>query len=290
MIIQFDNLVDDFFGEARERLGDDYLEVLDKCGIPSDTSSFSKLPATKLNLLCNELFVTFDSIASGRVDFVTMENHLKGGSKLPSKYISSVPYSSRFTSVYMLNYLRSILGNEPVKFLCQHFQLKEDQFTDISEKNNLLLPHDICSYVRTYFGEDVVKSMGESSFELFSKTKAARELASQKSVKEFFDKFITEVMPVHVEKNYDWKIDQSGANHIQISGRPLGDVSEALSFRRNGVEALETLRAGFIQALPRLMGINDAEVEKIRSISGGDSVDTYLISYGKGGREVRFIH
>ncbi len=94
---------DKFFGEARERLGDDYLAALERAGIPHGTTAFSKLPVSQLNTLCNELFVTFDSIATGNVDFSTLQNHLGGGSKIPAKYLRDVPFSSRFTSIYMLN-------------------------------------------------------------------------------------------------------------------------------------------------------------------------------------------
>jgi hypothetical protein len=190
----------------------------------------------------------------------------------------------------MLNYLRSILGAEAVTYMCQHFQLKEDQFTSISEKNNLLLPHDICSYVRTYFGEDVVRAMGESSFDLFKNSATARDLSSQKTIKEFFEKFIFEVMPVHVERNYIWNIDRTGPNFIQISGQPHGEVVTSLNFKHNGIEALESLREGFIRALPRLIGIQNAQVERIRSISGGDPFDTYLIHYGRQEEKIPAYH
>jgi hypothetical protein len=286
----FNKSVDNFFGEAKERLGEGYLAALERAGIPSDTSSFSKLPASQLNVLFNELFITFDAIASGNVDFASLEDHLSGGSKLPAKYLINVPYSSRFTSIYMLNYLRSILGAEAVTYMCQHFQLKEDQFTSISEKNNLLLPHDICSYVRTYFGEDVVRAMGESSFDLFKNSATARDLSSQKTIKEFFEKFIFEVMPVHVERNYIWNIDRTGPNFIQISGQPHGEVVTSLNFKHNGIEALESLREGFIRALPRLIGIQNAQVERIRSISGGDPFDTYLIHYGRQEEKIPAYH
>lgn len=286
---QFEKIIDDFFGEAAERLGDDYRGVLEKCGI-STAASFSNLPVSQMNALCNELYITLDSIAAGRVDLLAIQDHLTGGSALPPKYVRSVPFSSRFTSIYMLNYLRSTQGRDPVKSMCQHFQVKDDHFTDHSEKNNLLLPHDICSYVRTYFGEDVVEAMGESSFDIFRMTEAASDLVKQKTIHQFFEKFIFDIMPVYVERNFVWNIDSTGPNSIQISGQPRGDVVAGLNFKHQGVEALEGLRLGFIRALPKLIGIQDAKVEKIRCISSGDAFDTYLIHYGRPAKISSLFH
>lgn len=290
MSIHIDRAIDSFFGEARERLGEDYLAALDRAGIPVGTTAFSKLSATRLNKLCNELFVTLDAVVSENVDIPVIGNHLAGGSSIPSKYLKDVPFSSRFTTIYMLNYLRSALGDESVKFLCQHFQLKEDQLTKLTDKNNLLLPHDICAYVHSYFGEEYVKAMGESSLDLFKKSAIAQELAREKTIKQFFERFIYDVMPVYVERNFKWGIDRTGPNFIQISGQPHGEVVASLNFFHNGTEALESLRQGFIQALPRLIGIQDAKVERIRSISGGDSLDTYLIHYGQPEKEISVFH
>lgn len=110
MSFHFDKSVDSFFGEAKERLGDDYLAALERAGISNGTTAFSKLPASKLNSLCNELFVTFESIATGNVDFLTIQNHLQGGSAIPAKYLRDVPFSSRFTSIYMLVEMQDLSG------------------------------------------------------------------------------------------------------------------------------------------------------------------------------------
>ncbi len=91
-----------------------------------------------------------------------------------------------FSFFYYVNYLSTYFGKETGKFPWQAFPFKENQFPNKSEKNNILLPHDICAYVHTYFGEDVVKAMGESSFDLFKKSEAARDLSNQKTVKLFF--------------------------------------------------------------------------------------------------------
>lgn len=286
----FDQNLDLFFSDARARLGDDYLSALNSAGISEKTSSFSKLPISKLNVLCNELFVTLDSIASRNVDFSIIKDHLKGGSKIPTKYLQNVPYSSRFTTIYMLNYLRSVLGNDQVKVICQHFQLKEAQLVSLSERNNLLLPHDLCAYVSKFFGEGYVREMGASSVELFKKSEAFQALAMERSVNNFFERFIFEVLPEHVERNFKWRIDRSGPGYIQISGQPLGDVVESLKFHKEGVLALEILREGFIHALMNFTGVPVASVERTKSMSSGDSCDTYFVRYGQRESEFQIVH
>jgi hypothetical protein len=56
-------------------------------------------------------------------------------------------------------------------------------------------------------------------------------------------------------------------------------VKEAISFDQDGIGALEILRQGFLRSLPKLIGV-PAEVDRIRSISNGDALDTYLIRFG----------
>ncbi len=281
--------IDSFFAEISGSFGTDFQRILDECKIPKRTKSFSALPVTRLHQLCRSLNLTLDTILRGQVDLTVLRKHCSGIEHLPDQYLKQCQYSSRFTAIYMLNFLRNELGADAVKSIQQRFQLGDSQFSDTALTNNILLPLDICQYVDNYFGEKMVERMGESSFELFVQTPVGEELRSIRKESDFFEAFIHEHLPNKIERNLEWKINRLTNGTVEFSGSPRLEVCELLRTSKRDTGSLEKLRKGFISSLPKLLGRNSSQVTQVRSRSQGDDQDTYLLEYEQSANELYFL-
>jgi hypothetical protein len=272
-------LIDSFFSEAFSLMGDQFLQSCERANVNPKALSFSRLPISKIHRLCMELNVSLDAIVSQQVDFQALEAQQKGQGFLPSLYSGASSYSSRFTSIYMLNFLRDEFGELAVNSLYQRFQLRRDFFQDISDSNTILLPSDICQYVAKWYGEEVVERMGESSFELFLKTPILEEL-SFLNPRQFFEKLIFDVLPVKIERNFLWSIESLSPESVTLVGRPREDVADLLNkHSRASSSSLEILRSGFIRSLPKIFGSKEATIRQVQSCSAGDEQDTYILDF-----------
>lgn len=271
--------LDNFFCDLKEHLGNDFKLVLDHCELKSNSRKISRLTAIEMNRLCNALNITLDSVLLGEVDLQVVIDHWRGGDMISSRYTQKVPYSSRFTSIYMLNFLRSQIGASAASLIGQRFQLKPCHFKSTNANNNLLLPHDICNYVRTYYGDNLLEKMGASSFSLLQSLSHVKNLTQLRNSSEVFDRFIYEISPNYVEKNFNWTIDRMAPGFLQVSGVPKGEVTSELRNNLSGQRALEILRMGYIKSIPKLFGIDQVEIWQVKSISEGHDRDVYALTF-----------
>lgn len=268
-----------FFASAREHLGHDFLRLCDAVEIDPTDIRFARLPAWRLDRLCSALNVTLDTILKGGVDFRTLRNQALGDESLPGHYLRGSLYSSRFTAVYMFNFIREHRGDVGMESILRRYQLKNSQFSDVALKNNILLPLDLCAYIQSYFGDDAVEAMGASSVKLIAKAPFSHELAQLPTAKIFLEKFFLDVTPDKIEKNINWSIDRLDNSSIQISGRLRPEVMELARDRRVDPKPLEILRKGFVRSLPTLFGGEEGHVTQLKSCSRGDLVDTYQLEF-----------
>ncbi len=276
----FDHRLDLFFVASRERLGDRFDELLDELQISSSRRP-SELAVTDLLRLFNALNVTLDSVMNGTVDIETMCVQLKNHEAFPDRFGAKLPYSSRFTGFYMLDYVSRYFGEATAGLLRQRLQLRREHFADLSHKNNILLPLEITSYVHEYFGDDYVKDMGKNSIVHYRKSPQGRELAMMGDVASMLERFFIEFAPTTVEKNYDWAIQRLDGESVLLEGRPKGEVYEEFGARLAVNRSLELLRSGFFTDLPSLIPKHRGSCTQIKGLSRGDAVDLYKISYAR---------
>lgn len=269
--------LDRFFSSLQTTLGPDFPLFLDDCSLSAKDLGHN-ITANSLNRISNRLNITLDSIFSGSVDFETLKSQFQGRESLPTRYQGN-EHSSRFSSIYMIDFCRRTFGPEATRLLLQRFQLKESQFSDPLEKNNILLPRDLCEYVYTYFGGGMVEAMGESSIDLMKKTKLGMTIQDTVSGRDFFDFYFNEILPATVENNYSWTIDQHGPGYVVVKGLPNPEVVEALGAGAVTSESLETLRLGFLKSIPKLYRNVETRAIRLKSISAGDSYDQLRLDF-----------
>lgn len=267
-----------FFSQTNELLGDNFLNLLDEFRINTSIKP-SENSLTSLVGVFNQLNVTIDNVVKGKVDLITMKNQFYSDDILPSKYIDTLPYSSRFTGFYMLDYIEKEFGQTSAAFIRQHLQLKSSHFRDLSQKNNLLLGIDIADYVLDYHGERHVESMGKNSMTHYSKGVHGQELAKMNSIQNMLEKLIIDYAPVSIEKNYVWKIERQQPGTLFISGSPKEELVDIFGRETVGARSLEILRTGFISTIPSLMKGLRGCCTQHRSISLGDKLDLYELNY-----------
>jgi hypothetical protein len=285
----FDRRLDLFFSASRERLGDRFDELLDELQI-SQGGRPSDLPVTELLRLLNALNVSLDSVMNGSVDLETMYLQLSNREAFPKRFGAKLPYSSRFTGFYMLDYVSRNFGEATAGLLRQRLQLRREHFSDLSHKNNILLPLEITSYVHDYFGEGYVEDMGKNSITHYRKTPQGRELAAMGEVPCMLERFFLEFAPTTVEKNYDWSIQRLDGEAVFLEGRPRGEVDDEFGERLVVNRSLELLRSGFFTDLPTLIPGHRGSCLQLKGLSRGDSVDLYRISYAKATGHSELIH
>jgi len=280
--------LDRFFKELRSALGNDLDDVLEELEL-SRAALSSRISLKTVNLVANRFNVTMDSIFEGTVDFETLKNQFQGSAVIPKKY-TGIEYSSRFSSIYMVNCCKKLMGPQGTRLLLQRFQLKEDHFENMSDRNNILLPSDLCAYVNQYYGSDKVEEMGESSLELMSQTEVGKNMKELVKGREYFDYYFNELLPGNVEKNYSWKIHKQGPGFIEVQGLPNPEVVEALGRDRVITPHLETLRMGFLKSIPKLYQDVSTKVLKMKSMSNGDSFDLLRLDYASNPTSPRTLH
>ncbi len=280
--------VDLFFSELRSVLGSNFDDILQELSVPKSELG-PNVSAKTLNKISNRLNVTIDSIFNNTVDFETLKAQFQGENEIPSKY-RGVEYSSRFSSIYMMSYCRRLMGKEASRFLLQKFQLKDTHFKKMGDKNNILLPSDICEYVNAHYGLEKVREMGESSLEFISQTDLAKNLSAAVKGRDYFDFYFNELLPANVEKNYSWSIQKQGPGYIEVKGKPNPEVVEALGTDHVITPSLETLRLGFLKSIPKLYQDVATEAVQLRSMSHGDSHDLMRLDYSRNHASPATLH
>lgn len=274
-----DRSLDSFFSDLKNIVGLQFSDLMSEVGITLPERG-PGIPLLKLGKLADRLNITIDSIFLRQVDYPALKAQLEGRSILPARYLGT-EYSSRFSSIYMFNFMVKNFGKSSADLIRQRFQLKDSHFENIKDRNNILLPSDLCDYIHQYYGLDVVEGMGESSLDLFAASGMSRDFKHQVKQSDYFDFFFNELLPSSVEKNYQWKIHSQGPGFLEVRGLACAEVIESLGSKNVITPPLEALRKGFLKSIPKLFFTCTAKVHMAQSMSGGDNCDLYRLDYNQ---------
>jgi hypothetical protein len=274
-----DDKINRFFHSIKDVLGDKYVELSSEYDLSRPGFKLSSLPIGALFDVFNKLNVTLDSIIQNSVDLDSLYHQFQGKDYLPIRYTGNVAYSSRFTSIYMIDFLEKLLGKKSVNLILQNLQLLPSHFKNRDEKNNIRLPLDICNYVYKYYGTEVVEKMGESSLMLLKGTEVGQQLNKSNDLTEMMELFFTDLAPLKIEKNYVWSLSEINSNYVIVSGRPNQEVEYYLGKDKIVSLPLESLRMGFLNSLPKLHGDYSTSTRTLKSMAFGDDCDLYKIEY-----------
>jgi hypothetical protein len=271
--------IDGFFSKAKERLGQDYQNLFD--GHKSSHSQIkpSRLPLSELVQVLNKLNVTLDSVIENRVDYNILASQFASQDMMPAKYLDKAVLSSRFTGMYMINYVSRTQGEKAARNLMQNFQLKDSQFQDMNQKNNIVLATDLCEYIYKYYGPEEVFQMGQHSASILKNTVHGQALAQTPNLLTMFEFFCEEIAPKYVEKNFHWKIEDYGTDYITVTGRLTEQLKDSFQVELKESLSLAHLHAGIMKSLPDLHGSYYTEVKTLKSIQNGDDCNKFKLSY-----------
>lgn len=267
-----------FFSKTLEALHVSNSELCEYFGLNKE-KKFSQQALDSIILCLDKLNVTLDSVIKGRVDFQILYEQFIGRSSMPSRYTKNALLSRRLTGKYMLDFIEKSRGVGAKRIILQHFQLQEDQFENLERENNILLPYDIACHVHHFYGEKVLFNMGLYSIEVLRKTSMGQILSQSRSMVSMIEHFLHDYGPCSVEKNYQWKIGSLTSSSCTISGQPVQEAIEEIGKKNISNKTLDVLRKGFFKALPGLVGVEEATVKQIKSISTGARADEYLLNY-----------
>ena len=278
--ITFNQRIDQFFWNTRNAIGPALDDVLSTLDMSKNVVSPHEIPVTKLLKILERLNVTLDALMQENIDFECMKQQVRGENGLPARYLSKGPLSPRYTSIGMMNFIINEFGNETSELLMQHFQLKPQHFEDPKSLNNFLLPMDLCNYVYNFFGENMVKQMGEKSVEPLANSPIGAKIKGLDSIKEMFDFIIYEVVQNGIERNYFWRIEMHKQNTLILSGTPNPDIRDAFGNEEGITPHSATLqRKGFIKGLFHMKNHRHHSIQTVRTLRSNKIVDLFHIEY-----------
>jgi hypothetical protein len=271
--------IDEFFSKTKELLSHDYEMLFDGQGSLNSKIRPSCLPLSELIQVLNKLNVTLDSVIENRIDYSVLTSQYASHDMMPSKYMDKAALSSRFTGMYMINYVSNIQGEKAARILMQNFQLKETQFKDTNLKNNIMLATDLCEYIYKYYGSEEVFQMGQHITSILKNTVHGQALAKSRNVLSMFELFFEEIAPKHIEKNFKWEIEDYGTDFITVSGCLNEQLKDSFQLELKESFSLPSLYAGITKALPDLLGNYHTDVKILKSIQNGDDCNMFKLAY-----------
>ncbi len=286
--------------EADQRLNRFIDRLKGSCGInDSDLSdimgckvnrSLSRLPAANFAKLSARFNVALETILANEVDFEVLQSQYADSvAKLPALYTWGPQSSSRFSSVYMFEHIGQNIGSSAQAAVRQRFQIHPGQLENTKAHNNILLPRDICGYVASYYGLDELEKMGFNSLLRLRHQIVALGLDQITDRDDYLDGFVYGLVPNHVERNYHWDITAVTRDTVTITAHATLGIAEA--FRETTIYSLplERLRLGFIKAMMHAFSGKTPQVRQVRSLTGGDGRDEYIVEHPQGQAPVRIL-
>lgn len=239
----------------------------------------NSIPITNLSLLLDRLNISLESIFQESIDYETLSSDIVQKCKvLSGKYQMGENSSTRFTTIYMMDYIRKALGDSTATSLMRRLQLHPELLDDLSQKNNILLPRDLCQHIAGYYGLECVEKMGAHSIALLrEKLTVTHKLSECRNIQEFLVKFFYDVIPTQVEKNYSWEISSMSSNEVVVKASMSPRLAEAFKREEVCTTALEKLRQGFIKGIAHYYTGKTPTVEQLSSMTMGDRCDYYKI-------------
>ena len=267
-----------FFSELKNALSLSDYDILKKEGHQKGQFNYGQVHLSDLIRILNSYNVTLSNVVAKKVDFDAIKAQYLGLSFIPQKYTRVAAFSSRFTSRYMLDFIDRSYGQGTREHICRHFQLKYDDFLDLSEKNNIILPFDICDYTAQHLGTGIIKDMGKSSAGLFRNLDFKyrnKNVSTTRAIEYVFEDFI----PSRVEKNYLWKILNVKRNSVLISGRPNDEVEDQVGSQIAMSSTLRALRTGFIEGASEVACNTRTHVTSKNINLNGKQTDLYHLKF-----------
>ncbi|MBC74418.1 MAG: hypothetical protein CME64_00225 [Halobacteriovoraceae bacterium] len=276
-LLQARDRIEQFFEEIQTSFEGHYKDALHSCGIETPVHGHSNLPASTIMNILNCFNVSLYKVAKGDVDYEVMEKQLRGEQAIPSRYFEGALYSLKSTPVNIINCISNSLSRDAANEVVKTVQIKGIEAQESDENVNLILLHDICDYLQTFYGKDLVASIGAQKAQQTIGQKVDKWRGKIKCLKTLMELFIDEVYPKTVGQNFNWKLQSVDENSFVIGGAPRPEVER--TFKNAGLvpRSLEVLRKGYLQTLPSVIGHRTLAIHQISSISHGEKSDTYKI-------------
>lgn len=274
---KFSEKLDSFVDKLKHEcsLNSSDIERLLGCSL---NAKLSTLPMSNVHQLLDKIHVSLEAVSEDSVDFGVIRDRLvQSPVNLASRYLEGVQSSSRFTTAYMADFIHKTKGTGALHALHKHFQFDAELTKNHGLTNNIRLPRDICNYVARYYGVHEVEAMGEHSLSLLRHKISQYGLERSRNWQEFLLRFIAEITPRMVERNYSWTIAGITSNRVYIQGRPSSEFAECFPELIRTTKSMEYLRLGYIRGLLTYFDSAVYEITQIKSLFNGQDCDLYEI-------------
>jgi plasmid maintenance system antidote protein VapI len=224
--------------------------------------------------------LTLENIMNNQIDYQMVAARHSGNVEiLPERYQIGAG-SRRRSSLNLLNATEEFLGWRARAMAMRHLHVTEAAFANPDEMINLRFNTDLCNYLdKNYGGSHLFYQLGAYSVIHNMNTPISAALAKARNVKELFLQFTQEIIPMHWERNFSYKILEFSDSGFRGEGIPNPEIAESLKVRNPGSAAVCQTKVGIVASVPGYLGLPFAHAEEVSCVHRGDEKCVYEVDF-----------
>jgi hypothetical protein len=237
------------------------------------------VPAHSILLLSQELEIDPENLSYGRLDYKAFELH-QGGKALyiPERY-SIGAFSTRATSLPILEYSDLHLGEGFTDSLLRKLQIRRTAFEFPNEKINILFPTDAFDFfMKLGQPKNVLFQMGNYFTSVHHKTEIGQRLRQCDTVEKIYEVHFSELAPT-LERNCAYSLSKSSSSTCVVEAKEKEEVLSALQLKHLGSTHTCIFKSGVLAGLPSFLDLPLASTLHTHCVHQGDSHCRYEVNF-----------
>lgn len=239
------------------------------------------IPQETIEKLAEQLDLCPQAILEGKVDFRVLTAHFSGSpNTLPEKY-SSAAYTKVRTSAHLIDSLERRNGWRVVQSILRKLQVNRSIFLNPDQEINIQLGVDLCAWIQSRLGPDVLFEMGKNSVNANFHSDLGVILQKMESPMDLYERTFPDLANSYYDQYYRYRLMKLTATQctIQATRNPL--VVEKLKTTHFGSTGTCEQKRGVIAAYPKYKGLPCAKVVEILCVHRGDPYCTFFVDYAE---------
>lgn len=218
-----------------------------------------------------------------------MEQINPESTQMPQRYLVAAKGKKR-TVKNILDYVRSLKGDEYLSFILRKFQVRSSHFLNPDEEIN---NHFICDLLEILsergFSPQMILKMGEASFDSIKDTKLGRIFSSYQDVQSLYEGIFYEHVE-HFDLNFDYTICSFSRDQCVVQVRQNDEIAELLNKKKIGSHLLSFYKSGVISSFTKYLSLSTSKVRLTKCAHLGDSFCEYEISFPRPPSSSHMLH
>jgi transcriptional regulator with XRE-family HTH domain len=232
--------------------------------------------------LAKQLDLSLERLMDGGLDFQAITaRHLGERAYIPEKYTIAA-LSRRWSSVNYLKYVEDFMGWRLRHEALSYLQVPETVFMDPDGLINVRFITDLFNYLNARgVNKNQFYTIGAYSVVTYQDAPVGKEVRKVRSILELYQKFLEELIPLHLEKNCKYRLLNLTSTSCLIEVIETPGLAEALGMRKLGSEYFCQAKVGLTASLPGYLGLPFAESREVSCAHLGDSACRFEVDFSR---------